>query len=378
MINFKSLSFWEKQSLLEGVDFVVVGAGIVGSACAIELRKLHPTSKILLIERGYLPTGASTKNAGFACFGSLTEIADDLKKASESEVWETVALRYEGLKHLLERFDPREIEYTQNGSWDLILKNEKEKLNSYSAYISSFNENIQRITGKTACFSYDSTISEKAGFQNILGGFQNHFEGEINTGKLHLATQRLLAENSIYTLYGIEVKKIIPSSHSVEIITQFGSIKTNKVAITTNGFAKQFLPEHDVKPARAQVLVTSEIKDFKLPGCFHYDSGYYYFRSVGNRILLGGGRNLDFEGETTTDLANTSLITNRLVDLLKTTIIPDKEFTIDYQWAGIMGVGQTKKPIIEKTHAHIAIGVRMGGMGVAIGSLVGEEVARII
>ena len=38
----------------------------------------------------------------------------------------------------------------------------------------------------------------------------------------------------------------------------------------------------------------------------------------------------------------------------------------------------TKKPIIEKTHEHIAIGVRMGGMGVAIGSLVGEEVARII
>ncbi|MFN5982024.1 MAG: FAD-dependent oxidoreductase, partial [Fluviicola sp.] len=110
MINFKNLSFWEKQSILEGVDFVIVGAGIVGSACAIELRKLHPTAKILLIERGYLPTGASTKNAGFACFGSLSEIADDLKNASESEVWETVALRYEGLNRLLERFDPKEIE----------------------------------------------------------------------------------------------------------------------------------------------------------------------------------------------------------------------------------------------------------------------------
>ena len=378
MINFKNLSFWEKQSILEGVDFVIVGAGIVGSACAIELRKLHPTAKILLIERGYLPTGASTKNAGFACFGSLTEIVDDLKNASESEVWETVALRYEGLNRLLERFDPKEIEYQQNGSWDLILENEQKKLKTYSEFIPHFNENIQRITKKGNCFSYDSTISEKTGFQNIIGGFQNHFEGEINTGKLHLATQRLLAENSIYTLYGIEVEKIIPSSHSVEIVTQFGSINTAKAAITTNGFAKQFLPEHDVKPARAQVLVTSELNDFKLPGCFHYDSGYYYFRSVGNRILLGGGRNLDFKGETTTDLTTTEQITNRLIDLLKTTIIPNKEFSIDYQWAGIMGVGKTKKPIIEKTHDHIAIGVRMGGMGVAIGSLVGEEVARII
>ena len=378
MINFKNLSFWEKQSLLEGVDFVVVGAGIVGSACAIELRKLHPSAKILLIERGYLPTGASTKNAGFACFGSLTEIADDLKNASESEVWETVAMRYDGLRRLMERFAPKEIDYKQNGSWDLILENEQEKLRTYSEFIPNFNENIRQITGKGNCFSYDDSVSQKTGFQHILGGFQNKFEGEINTGKLHLATQRLLAENSIYTLYGIEVEKIIPSLNSVEIVTQYGSITTEKVAITTNGFAKQFLPNQDVKPARAQVLVTSEINDFQLPGCFHYDSGYYYFRSVGNRILLGGGRNMDFEGETTTELTTTKQITNRLIELLKTTIIPNREFSIDYQWAGIMGIGKTKRPIIEKTHERIAVGVRMGGMGVAIGSLVGEKVARII
>jgi hypothetical protein len=30
-----------------------------------------------------LPHGASTKNAGFACFGSISEIIDDLKSHSE-------------------------------------------------------------------------------------------------------------------------------------------------------------------------------------------------------------------------------------------------------------------------------------------------------
>jgi hypothetical protein len=33
---------------------------------------------------------------------------------------------------------------------------------------------------------------------------------------------------------------------------------------------------------------------------FHLEKGYYYFRNINDRILLGGGRNLDFEGETTT------------------------------------------------------------------------------
>jgi hypothetical protein len=34
-----------------------------------------------------LPHGASTKNAGFACFGSISEIIDDLKSHSEEEVF---------------------------------------------------------------------------------------------------------------------------------------------------------------------------------------------------------------------------------------------------------------------------------------------------
>jgi hypothetical protein len=42
-----------------------------------------------------------------------------------------------------------------------------------------------------------------------------------------------------------------------------------------------------------------------------------------------------------------------------------------------MGVGQTKAPIIEKIDERIAVGVRLGGMGVAIGSLVGKELSEL-
>ena len=59
-------------------------------------------------------------------------------------------------------------------------------------------------------------------------------------------------------------------------------------------------------------------------------------------------------------------------------ILPNNEFTIDYQWAGIMGVGESKSPIIRKYGKHVAFGVRMGGMGVAIGSLVGKKLSEII
>jgi L-2-hydroxyglutarate oxidase LhgO len=73
------LSYWEIKNWFSNVDFTIVGSGIVGLHTAIRLRERFPKAKIILLEKGALPQGASTKNAGFACFGSVSEIIDDLK-----------------------------------------------------------------------------------------------------------------------------------------------------------------------------------------------------------------------------------------------------------------------------------------------------------
>ena len=134
----------------------------------------------------------------------------------------------------------------------------------------------------------------------------------------------------------------------------------------------------DVAPARAQVLITKPIRNLKLKGTFHYDEGFYYFRNIDDRILLGGGRNLDLKGETTTKIDITPKIQNQLEYLLKTVIIPNQKFEIEHRWSGIMGVGSEKKPIIKHVSPNVVCAVRMGGMGVAIGSLVGKEAAELI
>jgi glycine/D-amino acid oxidase-like deaminating enzyme len=93
--------------------------------------------------------------------------------------------------------------------------------------------------------------------------------------------------------------------------------------------------------------------------------------------LFGGGRNLDFKGETTTDFAITKRIQDQLEKLLKEVILPDTPFEIEHRWAGIMGVGKEKKPIIQAVSKNVIAAVRMGGMGVAIGSLVGKKAAEL-
>ena len=98
-----NLSYWELKNWFTNVDYTIVGSGIVGLHCALQLKERFPNSKILVLEKGLLPQGASTKNAGFACFGSLSEIIEDLKSHSEEEVVQLIQKRRDGLQ-ILRRF----------------------------------------------------------------------------------------------------------------------------------------------------------------------------------------------------------------------------------------------------------------------------------
>jgi glycine/D-amino acid oxidase-like deaminating enzyme len=130
-------------------------------------------------------------------------------------------------------------------------------------------------------------------------------------------------------------------------------------------------------PARAQVLITKPIPNLAVRGCFHLDAGYYYFRNIGDRLLFGGGRNLDKDGETTEEFGETALIQNRLETLLKQVILPGLDIQVEHRWSGIMGVGPQKKPLLEQLSPNVTCGVRLGGMGVALGSQVGYELAEL-
>ncbi len=378
MLSINQLSFWERETYFQDIDFLVVGAGIVGCSTAIHLRKKFPKAKILVLERGFLPMGASTKNAGFACFGSVTELVDDLSTIPENEVWTTVQKRWEGLIYLKELIGEKNMDFQQNGSWDLI-DNKLEDLD-YKEYVSKIdylNEKLKVISNYTNVYSQDRIISSRFQFGGIKTSFFNRLEGQIDTGKMMLKFYSLLVENNILNLSGIEVIDIEQEENLVSVKTSIGEISTSNAAICVNGFAQKFLPSEDVLPARAQVLITKPINNLLVKGTFHYHKGYYYFRNINNRILFGGARNLDISGETSEDFKNTDLIKNELSQKLKEIILPTTNFEIDYFWSGIMGVGKTKKPIVKKISNSIAVGVRMGGMGVAIGSLVGKETADL-
>ncbi len=369
-----NLSYWEKSEWFSNVDFTIVGSGIVGLNTAITLRKKYPNSKIVILERGMLPHGASTKNAGFACFGSISEILSDLKSHSEDEVLQLVEKRWKGLELLRKNLGDKTIDFQQHGSFELF-SNDNNLFNTCSDQLHQVNEMLLPIF-KDDVFS----VSEnKFDFKNVKNNYVfNQFEGQIDTGKMMVSLLKLAQSKGIKILNNVAVKSFNEIGNQVEVVLDSDySFKTGKLLIATNGFAKELLNE-EVQPARAQVLITKPIIDLHIKGTFHFDEGYYYFRNINNRILFGGGRNLDFKGEETLVMEMSEPIQQQLEKHLRNIILPNTPFEIDHRWTGIMGVGSQKKTIVKQVSNNVYCGVRLGGMGVAIGSLIGEELANLV
>ena len=369
-----NLSYWEYKSWFQNIDFTIVGSGIVGLHTALNLRTRFPESKILIIEKGSLPEGASTKNAGFACFGSLSEIVDDLKTQSPEEVFKLISKRWEGLQLLRNRIGDEAMDFQQHGGYELFTENDKDTFDECLEKIDFVNELLFPLF-KSPVFKLqkDTFGFEKIRQQIIF----NPFEAQIDTGKMMQKLLKLVYSEGILILNNQSVTGYQENETDVKVTLNDFSFSTKKLLFATNGFSKELFSE-DVQPARAQVLITKPIPDLEIKGTFHLDKGYYYFRNIDNRILFGGGRNLDIKGETTTDFGNTNLIQNELERLLKEVILPNHKFEIEHRWSGIMGMGQTKNPIVKQLSNHVYCGVRLGGMGIAIGSLVGKELADFV
>jgi len=378
MNQTSNISFWEKEHFTN-YDFIVIGSGIVGLSTAITALEFNPDLNVLILERGLFPSGASTKNAGFACFGSVSELLEDLDKMEEQAVVELVKQRWEGLSLLRRRLGDDSIDFQQYGGYELLFDDAPVEIDA----LDKLNKLLFPLFGENVYHLADDKI-EALGFNpdKVKHLIFNKIEGQIDTGKMMKALLKKAQLMGATLLTGATVTKYQEKNEGVELsvesLSQNINIKGQKLAICTNAFIHDWFPKLDLNPGRGQVLVTNPIANLKIKGTFHYDAGYYYFRNIGNRIIFGGARNVDFDTETTTDIALNDKIQQKLEEDLKAFIIPNQHFTIDHKWAGIMGFGLVKKPIIKQLGERIVIGVRLGGMGVAIGSSVGQEVAHLI
>ncbi len=376
-MKVESFSYWEQGSFLNNYDIIIIGSGIVGLNAALHLKTKQPSLKIAILERGFLPAGASTKNAGFACFGSVSELLSEINTFGEETVFNIVAKRMKGIQTLRKNLGDKAISFEQKGGYELFLKSDKLSKEKAFEAINYLNNFLKPLVKDTDIFTVKNEKIADFGFANSDGLILNSLEGQIDTGKMMVALIKEVQSVGVMIFNNTEVLSFEEDS-LIKIETNKAVFTTKKIIFATNAFTSQLLPKIKIKPARGQVLVTEPINGLKVEGTFHYDEGYYYFRNIDNRLLLGGGRNLDFLGEKTFELNTTNIIQERLEQLLFEVILPDQKVKIETRWSGIMGFGDELEPIITKIRTGLYVAAKCNGMGVAIGSLTGMEVAELV
>jgi gamma-glutamylputrescine oxidase len=383
-----AISAWEQSTYFAPKDVVIIGCGFVGLWTALELINKYPKMQITILERGVIPSGASTRNAGFSCFGSVSELMYDIALMGEANMLETVKMRYDGLQKIQRTFDKKVIDYDQFGGYELFEKNgpyDIQQLDKDIAYLNKILAPVLKTPKKNGkyvpIYSNESKKIKQLGFQAIEALAFSPLEGQLNSAKLVLALQQAVQSKGVHILFNTEVKKFKSHKKGVTIHTNLEApLETKQLLICTNGFTKQLMPGLDVVPARGQVFITEPIPNLKFKGTYHFDEGFYYFRNVGNRLLLGGARNKDFKNEKTYSLDTSPIIQKTLEEFMMKRILPkgSKKPKIELRWSGTMGMGKIKKPIIEEVQPNIFCAVRMSGMGVAIAPIVAERVVKLM
>ncbi len=374
------LSFWEKESFLE-YDYLIVGGGLVGLSTAAALIERKPKAQILVLERGIFPSGASTKNAGFACFGSLTELQSEIEETNTEAMLTRVERRWKGLSLLKKRLGEDNIGLEKYGGYELIFEKDIAKIGG----LEQVNQALESVFPEPVF--KDATMQVKEfGFAegSVKKLIFNPYEAQVHTGKMMKSLQKYVQSRGVSILTNIEVKGFESTENGqVSVIVknkeeEFIHFKAHKVAVCTNAFTPHLLPDLVIKPGRGQVLITSPIPQLKFKGTFHFEEGFYYFRDLGERVLFGGGRNQDFDTESTTELALNAKIQADLIQKLNEVILPNIDFKIEQQWSGVMGFTADRNPILREAQPNIWVGAGLNGMGVALGSLLGEDLAEAI
>lgn len=372
-----TLSYWEWNAFLRDIDLLVIGGGLVGLQSALAFRHLHPTARIVVLERGPLPIGASTRNAGFACFGSLSEILADLERMPEDRVYATIARRYQGLRRLRELFSPTELALDECGGYEVFSAERSESYAACCAALPAINERLARELGLPEVFSVAAPEqAAQLGLQAVHGLILNQYEAQIDPGRLVQTLLRRVAEAGITLLAGTTVTEYEETDAGVRLHTDHGwTVTGQQLLLATNAFTSSLWPA-EITPGRNQVLISQPIPNLRLRGTYHYDEGYIYFRNVGDRVLLGGGRNQDVTGETTTLFG----ISEPIQQYLRAFAERHFAFPVPWEraWSGIIGTGADKSPIIERITPRVVAAVRLSGMGVALSARVAEEAAQLL
>lgn len=361
-----TVSIWQadgSQPKLE-VDFLIVGAGIVG--CAAAYFAAQANRQVIITEMRDLALGASSRNAGFMITGLDTYYHRSIERyghPATRELWALSARTHDFWREIAQREGGVRMETC--GSY--LLAESEDEAQELKAAARALNAD-----GIDAIFHKRDPLE-----RGYYAAIEQPWDGavqpvELARAVLHASGAELIANNEVYAIEQ-------PAPDFARVHSRRAIFEARYVLLCTNAYSAQLHPYFTGKvvPTRGQCLVTAPLENGPvMRGCGYSDYGYMYYRmTFDGRLLVGGGRKnyKALEHDTTEDRV-TDPVQAYLEAYLRARF-PEVEAPIDRRWAGIMGFSADGVPLVGTLPGCPRIGFAVGftGHGLAFGAGAAER-----
>ena len=358
-----TVSHWQQHGQQEReVDFLVVGAGLVGSAAAYFAQKAHQREVVVTDARD-VGLGASGRNAGFMISGLDTYYHRAIEQYGHAVAREMWGLSRHSISH-----------------WRKFIKNSPFTVpldNCGSMLLAETPQEAKELEGAAAALSKDKIDIEYYSEDPLGRGYYAAIEQPLDAGvQPYLLAKSVMAQSGAELIAGNALYRIQQDAADCVIVhTRKFIFKARYALLCTNAWSPMIDPYFvgKVIPTRAQCLVTEPLEHVPIPYCGYSDYGYMYYRSTfDGRFLLGGGRQhfKDEEANTSEDRLNPNV--HAYLDDYLAKYFPDVKAPVAHRWSGIMGFSVDGLPLVgclpDKPRVGFAVGFTGHGLAMGAGS----------
>lgn len=365
-----TVSVWQADGTqpLREVDFLVVGAGLVG--CSAAFFAAQAGRQVTITDAHDLALGASSRNAGFMITGLDTYYHHAIERYGHDTVRELWGLSHTTHRHLHHFIDNGTVQFDRCGSM-LLAESESEARDLEAAARALQADGIE--------VEFHSTDPLGRGYHAAIEQPQDAAVQpyELTQAIFQGSGAELIANNAVYRIEqtGAEV---------VTIHTRQHIFKARHVMLCTNAYSARLDPWFSGKiiPTRAQVLVTAPLKNGPiLNTCGYSDYGSMYYRDTfDGRLLVGGGRkqNRWLEHDTSDDRITGPV--QRVLEHYLRHKFPEIDAPVEQRWAGIMGFSMDGLPLVGTLPGKPRVGFAVGftGHGLALGAGAAERAVAML
>jgi gamma-glutamylputrescine oxidase len=334
-------------------DVVVVGGGVTGCSCALELARRG--LRVRLNEAREIAGGASGRNGGFALRGSALPYPDavrDLGRDAAQALW---------------RLSERAIDTIESLAGDALRRVGSLRLAADEVELTELRAEADALAADG--FAVDWLDSLPPPLDGLFaGGFRHPADGALQPARW----VRGLAAHAAAA--GAEIREHEP-------LTRLDRLHGAQVVVATDGYTSGLVPELDavLRPTRGQVLVTEPLDRELFPGPHYARHGYDYWQQLSDgRLVVGGQRDAALEDEWTADEAVTPTVQRRIEAAVER--LTGARPAVEHRWSGIWGTTPDLLPLAGRVPGREGVWVAAGysGHGNVLGFACGELLAAAI